>query len=173
MSDVLYIDKYVPSYIDKLIYGSDVLDKLRLLKDDDNNHLIISGNYGCGKKTFARMFIECKYDRVITVKSQMYKLKHKSKTDSLNINFKYSKFHYQINPSINGVYDRYIIYEFIMDIIKIYPISGNQYHIIVVEDADKLTMDSQQCLRRTLETFIKLCRFIFITNSHTINRCTK
>lgn len=76
----------------------------------------------------------------------------------------YSDYHYQIDPSSYGVYDRLIIQGFIKDIIQVRPISRILYHLIIVNNADKLTIEAQQSLRRTLEKNINTCRFIFLVD---------
>ena len=91
-----------------------------------------------------------------------------------------SNYHIQLNPSSYGVYDRLIIHEFINEIIKLTKDSDeNSYITIVIEDADKLTIDAQESLRRTIEEYIMNCRFIFIqTNTSSViraleSRCIK
>ena len=176
---MLYIDKYIPRKIEDLIYNIDVGKKLMDLAKKDTPHLIISGSGGSGKKTFAKLFIGFKYDKPINLKTQIYELKRGSKSKNIEINVKHSKYHSQLNPSLSGVYDRFLIQEFIMDIIKTKPLGNIPYYTIVIEDAEKLTIDAQQCLRRTLETHIDMCRFIFLTNSNTslieplVSRCIK
>ena len=58
-------------------------------------------------------------------------------------------------------------------------ISTQNIQLFVIENADALTVDAQECLRRTLEKYIENCRFIFIsTNNSSVidplySRCTK
>ena len=159
----LYIDKYIPQKLEEFIFNKDILNKLLMLSNHDNiPHLIINGPAGCGKKTFVLNFIMNKYNVTdLLIKNQTYEIKHGNK--KIDVSIKYSPYHWQLNPSMYGVYDRTIIQELILDVLKTKAI-GLSYHIIVIEDAHLLTKDAQQCLRRILEKYVHNCRFIFIIN---------
>jgi replication factor C subunit 3/5 len=161
----LFIDKYVPCTEEEFVFNKDILSKINKLAELDNiPHIIINGNGGSGKKTMANYFIKAKYNKKeINIKNQMYEIKHGTK--KLNVLIKYSTYHWQLNPSIYGVYDRTIIQELILDVIQERPLlNGVTHHIIIIEDADKLTIECQQCFRRILEKEITNCRFIFLVN---------
>jgi replication factor C subunit 3/5 len=161
----LYIDKYVPCEEDEFVFNKDIITKINKLAGLDNiPHIIINGNGGSGKKTMANYFIKAKYNKKeINIKNQMYEIKHGTK--KLNVLIKYSSYYWQLNPSIYGVYDRTIIQELILDVIQGRPLmNGVTHHIIIIEDADKLTIECQQCFRRILEKEITNCRFIFLVN---------
>jgi len=44
------------------------------------------------------------------------------------------------------------------------PLDGNQYKILIMDEADHLTKDAQPALRRMMETTARSCRFIMIAN---------
>lgn len=161
----LFIDKYVPSNEDEFVFNKDIISKINKLAElDDIPHIIINGNGGSGKKTMANYFIKAKYGKdELSIKNQIYEIKHGTK--KLDILIKYSSYYWQLNPSIYGVYDRTVIQELILDVIQSRPLMNNvKYHIIIIEDADKLTIECQQCFRRILEKEITNCRFIFLVN---------
>jgi hypothetical protein len=68
---------------------------------------------------------------------------------------------------------------FIDSVVQCEIISSIPYRIIIIEDADLLTIEAQESLRKTLETYIQTCRFIFLSNreGHIIDplysRCVK
>jgi DNA polymerase III delta prime subunit len=178
---MLFIDKYVPIRLNEFKFNRDVAEKIEFLaKKRDFPHIIINGAAGVGKKTMANYFIQCKYRQdesdcqAFVTKNQIYEIKPNTK--AIDVFVKYSQYHWQINPSISGVYDRIIIQKLILNIISSRPI-GIDYNIIVIEEADKLSIDAQQCLRRILEKYVDNSRFIFLVNNQSslipalVSRC--
>src|SRR5437867_704082 len=109
----LFIDKYRPLTFDHIKFNQDLADKLKACaQSDEIAHFIIKGPQGCGKSTFADLFIKAKYNKeVLKIKQQNFEIKHASKTIELQL--LYSNYHYRIDPSSHGVYDRLIIQGFI------------------------------------------------------------
>jgi replication factor C subunit 3/5 len=160
----LFIDKYRPQSFDEIQFNQDVAKKfIACSKNNQIPHIVIKGPNGSGKKTFANLYIRTKYGKSnLQMRHQHLEINHASK--SIEIQFLYSQYHYHIDPSAYGVYDRLIIQGFIKDILQIKPICDIPYHLIVIEHADRLTVEAQQSLRRTLEKHIDNCRFIFLIN---------
>lgn len=161
----LFIDKHRPSSYNQIKFNQTISDQLTACAQLKNiTHLIIKGPKGCGKKTFANLFIKAKYQKEsLRMKQLKFEIKHASKTIELQL--LYSNYHYQIDPSMHGVYDRLIMQGFIKDILQNKPICAEiPYHSIIIENADKLTLEAQQSLRRTLEKNMDNCRFIFIVD---------
>ncbi len=158
----LFTDKYRPTSFQNIQFNFEIAQKMiSCSKIDDIPHLIIKGPSGSGKGLFADLYVQTKYGlNKLKIKQQTLEIKHTNKTISLQL--LYSNYHYKIDPSLHGVYDRLIIQGFIKDILQTKPISQAPYHIIIIENADKLTLEAQQSLRRTLEKYIDNCRFIFI-----------
>lgn len=174
---MLLIDKYFVTKLENFITNDiELIDKIKQVTSNNMPHILLSGF--TGKKTIANIIISEKYKTTLRLKSQIMELKHGSKAKTIKFLLKVSQFHFQLNPSLSGVYDRFIIQKYIMDVITNTPLSL-PYYIFVIEDADKLTLDAQQCLRRTLETQITKCRFIFLCNNSStlieplISRCMK
>ena len=161
----LYIDKYYPKTFDEIKFNYDVAEKLKKFSKYNNiSHIILSGAKGSGKNTFANLYINYKYNKGKPIIKHTKKIIINSKTNvAKDIRLIYSDYHLQLNPSLHGVYDRLIIKEYINDIIKTKS-SLNNYITIIIEDADKLTIDAQESLRRTLEKYMSTCRFIFLVD---------
>jgi len=123
---------------------------------------------GSGKKTRALLFLREKFGpSVMRVKKKEVSFKYSNKV--IDIQLLYSNYHYQIDPSIHGVYDRGIIQDLVKKIMQlqlgITDMSHGSHKVIVVENADRLTQEAQQSLRRTLELYVKSCRFIFLVGN--------
>jgi replication factor C subunit 3/5 len=159
----LFIDKYRPLSFDNIRFNSEIAHKMQACaRTPEIPHILIKGPSGCGKNTFADLYIQTKYGKdKLKVKQRMLEIKHNNKTIELQL--LHSIYHYKIDPSIHGVYDRLIIQGFIKDVLQSKPPASEiPYHMIIIQNAEKLTLEAQQSLRRTLEKYIDNCRFIFI-----------
>lgn len=163
---MLYIDKYNINSISDVKFNQDAYNIIKTIaKDSIIPHLIINGEHGCGKKSIANFYIREKYG-VDHIKTNMKPIEFKYSNKKINYNLIYSIYHCLIDPSKHGVYDKQIIQNTLNDILKYRPINKINYHIIIIDNADRLTIESQQSLRRTLEKFIENCRFIFLSNNN-------
>lgn len=161
----LFIDKYTPNTFDDVKFNYKIAEHLKIFSKQDNiPHLIIKGPKSSGKKTFALLYVKNKYNKKnILIRKQKRQIKYSSKT--IEFNLIYSNYHHLIDLSAYGVYDRIITQCFFKNILQIPPISECKYRIIIIENADKLTNEAQQSLRRTLEKYVDSCRFIFLVNN--------
>lgn len=105
----------------------------------------------------------------------------------IEINVVTSNFHCEVNPSDVGVNDRVIVQELIKDMATSSSLSDkhrfkgvilyfnqifflfililNSISVVVITEADKLTVDAQHGLRRTMEKYIHTLRIILLGNS--------
>lgn len=157
----LFVDKYSPNTFADIKFNHIAAKRLQACSRSNNiPHLIISGGNGSGRKTFANLYLKSKY-HVDDLHVRCQTMEIKSANKSIELQLLYSDYHYQIDPSIHGVYDRIIVQGFIKDILQTKPCNV-PYHSIIINNADHLTFEAQQSLRRTLEKNINNCRFIFI-----------
>jgi len=158
----LFIGKYAPQSFTDIQFNQAAAQQLIACAQDVNlPHMIIKGGCGSGRKTFANLFIKEKYHLDhLHINYQSIEIKNTTKT--IDLQMLYSDYHYQIEPSLHSVYDRLIVQGFIKDILQTKPICHVPYHMIIITNADKLTLEAQQSLRRTLEKNISNCRFIFL-----------
>ncbi len=175
----LFADKYQPSSLSNIDYGEHVGDVLTALaRSEQLPHLIIEGARGSGKKVRTNLFLKAKYGSFNTNRVLMH-LKIPGKTEEKELHALASRYHYQLNPNIHNIYDRTLMQSFIDAVVQCEIISSIPYRIIIIEDADLLTIEAQESLRKTLETYIHTCRFIFLSNreGHIIDplysRCVK
>jgi replication factor C subunit 3/5 len=173
----VFADKYQPNTLLTLDYGLNVGQVLHSLAHSDQlPHMIIEGARGSGKKARVNLFLKEKYGTFNTSRVLMH-LDIPGKTEEVKTLA--SRYHYQFNPHVHNIYDRTLMQTFITSVVQCEIISGTPYRIIVIEDADLLSLEAQESLRKTLETYIQSCRFIFLSNreGHIIDplysRCVK
>ena len=161
----LFIDKYKPNNFLDINYSKTTNIQLQSLSKINNfPHIILKGFRGCGKKLRALLFLKEKYNKdVFKLETFNMECKVLNKSEPIVLSVIHSPYHYQINLSSHGVYDR-ILLEYFLKEITSYK-TTNIYKIIIIEDTDNLTIEAQQSLRRTLETRISNSRFIFIVNN--------
>jgi replication factor C subunit 3/5 len=158
------IDKYRPASLDSVDFGHDVSKFLKALAKNDLPHMIIEGCRGSGKSLRTMLFLQEKFGP-FTVKHINLTITIPGSYEERTINIIASPYHYQINPTMHNIYDRALIQAITTEIIKYKVLSDKvEYRILVIEDADMLSIEAQESLRRTLEVYIKTCRFIFIVN---------
>jgi replication factor C subunit 3/5 len=165
MGRELLIDKYRPKSLDQLSYNKEVNTfLLAIAKRKDMPHLIIEGPRGSGKRLRVELYLREKYGD-FRINSGILNLDVPGKSDSKPVHTLYSKYHHQFNPSIHNIYDRSLMQCFIGEIVQTRLLVDIPYRIIIVEDADRLSTEAQESLRRTLETYVATCRFIFLVNN--------
>lgn len=163
--ELLYIDRFKPKDFESINYNKSVIEQLKKISsNDDISHIILNGSNGSSRNIMANLYLNYKYNNgkelVTHTKSVVIKIKT---SNTKEIRVVYSNYHLQLNPSQYGVYDRIIIKEYVNDIIRTMSSSG-KYITIIIEDADKLTIDAQESLRRSLEKEMSNCRFIFLVD---------
>jgi len=161
----MFIDKYRPECLGGFKFNSRAVEQLSAIAPNDNvPHLIIQGNSGSGKKTVTNLYLkEREGVSSLGVRTKLIELKCSS--GKIEVLLIYSPYHCQINPSAHGVHDRLIFLNFIKILAQHKSLNRSGYRVIVVENADNLTMEAQHSLRRILEEYVGSCRFIFqVTN---------
>lgn len=137
MIDV-WTEKYRPDSLDEVVNQESVISRLQAFVEEDSiPHLMFAGPAGTGKTTSA-----------IALAKDLYGDKWKQ-------NFK------EMNASEERGID--IVRENIKNFARTKPVSAD-YKIIFLDEADALTSDAQQALRRTMEQFSDNCRFILSCN---------
>ncbi|KAF3598134.1 hypothetical protein DY000_02025923 [Brassica cretica] len=169
---MLWVDKYRPKSLDKVIVHEDIAQNLKkLVTEQDCPHLLFYGPSGSGKKTLIMALLKQIYGasaEKVKVENRAWKVDAGSRTIDLELTTLSSTNHVELTPSDAGFQDRYIVQEMIKEMAKNRPIDtkGKKgYKVLVLNEVDKLSREAQHSLRRTMEKYSSSCRLILCCNS--------
>jgi len=138
MEDI-WIEKYRPQKIDDIVGHDEIIERLRAyVKTKNVPHLLFSGPAGTGKTTSA-----------LALSKELFGEYWKQNFNELNASDE---------RGINIVRGK------IKDFARTAPIGKSGFKIIFLDEADSLTNDAQSALRRTIEKYSHICRFILSVN---------
>lgn len=134
----IWTEKYRPENLSEVVNQSHVVDRLKSwAKEKSIPHLIFAGPAGTGKTCCA-----------IAVAKELFGKHWRENFQETNASDE---------RGINVVRGR------IKDFASIRPI-GAEFKIVFLDESDSLTPEAQQALRRTIERFSNVCRFILSCN---------
>ncbi|HLC86198.1 MAG TPA: replication factor C small subunit [Candidatus Nanoarchaeia archaeon] len=135
----IWTEKFRPKSFDEVAGQRDTVKKLKALVESKNlPHMLFSGPPGIGKTTLA-----------LIVSKQLHGNNWKQ-------NF------LELNASDSRGIDT--IRTQVKDFAKTMALESESPKIILLDEADALTKEAQQALRRTMETYANSCRFILSCN---------
>ncbi|OVA16426.1 AAA+ ATPase domain [Macleaya cordata] len=169
---MLWVDKYRPKTLDKMIVHEDVAQNLKkLVTEQDCPHLLFYGPSGNGKKTLIMAVLRQMFGagaEKVKVETKTWKIDAGSRTIDVELTTLSGTHHVEMNPSDAGFQDRYVVQEIIKEMAKNRPIDtkGKKgYKVLVLNEVDKLSREAQHSLRRTMEKYSASCRLILCCNS--------
>ncbi|KAK1267246.1 hypothetical protein QJS04_geneDACA015545 [Acorus gramineus] len=169
---MLWVDKYRPKTLDKIIVHEDIASNLKkLVSEQDCPHLLFYGPTGSGKKTLIMAVLKQMFGvavEKVKMENKTWKIDAGTRTIELEVTTLSSTFHVEMNPSDAGFQDRYIVQEIIKEMAKSRPIitKGKKgFKVLVLNEVDKLSKEAQHSLRRTMEKYSASCRLILCCNS--------
>ncbi|MCL4391696.1 MAG: replication factor C small subunit [Candidatus Parvarchaeota archaeon] len=135
----LWIEKYRPQSFDEIIGQKEIIEKLKAMAEKKEiQHMILSGPPGVGKTTSA-----------VVLAKEVFG------STTWNQNF------IELNASDDRKLS--VIQGKVKEFARTKPIDA-PFKIILFDEADSLTQEAQQALRRMMEEYSATCRFIFSVN---------
>lgn len=165
MSRRLWVDAYRPISIEDLDYHPPLTELLRRLAcSEDLPHLLFYGPSGAGKKTRVLTLLHCIFGPGVTkVKTETRNFKSSSHTFELHV--LQSNYHIDMTPSDVAFKDKIIIQDIIKEIGSNKNPDGKAFRVVILNQADNLTVEAQAALRRTMEKYTSTTRIVMICNS--------
>ncbi len=134
-----WTEKYRPQTLDDIVGLEKTILRLKnYVEEKDMPHLLFSGPAGIGKTTSA-----------LALAKEMF-------GDQWRDNFT------ELNASDERGID--VVRDKIKEFARTKPIGSAEFKIIFLDEADSLTPDAQNALRRTMEMYTDTCRFILSCN---------
>lgn len=135
----VWAEKYRPRRLSEVINQRHVVERVAAFaKDGSIPHLMFAGPAGTGKTTMG-----------LAIARELY-------GDDWQKNV------LELNASDERGID--VIRHKVKEFARTKSIGGNQFRVIILDEADALTQDAQQALRRMMESYTNVSRFIIICN---------
>jgi len=135
----IWTEKYRPKKFEEVVGQDDIIKKVQnLTKAMNIPHLLFAGPAGTGKSTLA----------LIVVK------------ELFGVHWKEN--YLELNASDERGID--VVRQKVKDFARTKAIGNVPFKVIFLDEADALTKEAQQALRRTMENFTSTCRFVMSCN---------
>ncbi len=139
LETLLWVEKYRPRRIDDIIDQEEVKKRIReFLKSGNLPHLLFYGPPGVGKTTMA-----------LAIAYELYEEHWRENVLELNASDE------------RGIS---VIRERVKEFARTAPMGKAPFKLIILDEADNMTSDAQQALRRLMEMYAANARFILIAN---------
>jgi len=139
LSFEMWAEKYRPKTLDDMVNQKEIVERLKsFVKAKNVPHCIFAGPPGTGKTTAALCLARDLYGE------------------------NYREYIMELNASDERGID--VVRETVKTFARARAIGEVPFKIMILDEADNMTADAQQALRRTMERYTETCRFILCAN---------